>query len=79
MWKRFWKLSDMAGRLWCGVMHDGMMWPVHGRYRCRTCWREYVVAWEGNGVRLRTEPGIDPITANEETGNVRRTPAACPA
>ena len=27
--------------LWCGVMHESLMWPIHGEYQCRTCGRRY--------------------------------------
>jgi|GEM_PF-2344117 len=40
------KIWDKMGRTWCGLMHDRITWPVNGRYRCRSCWREYAVAWE---------------------------------
>lgn len=36
------------GTLWCGLMHDSAMWPMHGHYECRTCGRIYPVAWAGN-------------------------------
>lgn len=31
--------------LWCEVMHDSPMWPIHGHYDCRTCGRRYTVPW----------------------------------
>ena len=31
--------------LWCSVAHDAPMWPIHGRYACRVCGREYAVTW----------------------------------
>ena len=31
---------------WCKAMHRSLMWPSHGHYQCRTCGREYPVAWE---------------------------------
>jgi hypothetical protein len=34
------------GVLWCDLMHDAPMWPIHGRYQCRTCGRCYAVPWE---------------------------------
>lgn len=43
--------SYSAGRagkfaeIWCGLMHDSPMWPIHGQYRCRTCGRRYLVPW----------------------------------
>jgi hypothetical protein len=33
------------GALWCSLMHDAPMWPIHGRYQCRTCGRQYPVPW----------------------------------
>ena len=32
-----WDLGD----IWCSLMHESVMWPVHGRYECRTCGRRY--------------------------------------
>lgn len=40
------KILDKIGRAWCALMHDRITWPINGRYRCRSCWREYRVAWE---------------------------------
>lgn len=31
--------------LWCEIVHDSPMWPIHGRYECRVCGREYPVEW----------------------------------
>ena len=31
---------------WCKSMHNQAMWPIHGKYICPTCLREYPVAWE---------------------------------
>ena len=28
-------------------MHNDAMWPIHGRYVCKRCLREYPVEWEG--------------------------------
>jgi hypothetical protein len=39
-------MMNRLEELWCKVMHDAAMWPMHGRYECRTCGREYAVAWE---------------------------------
>ena len=35
-------------RIWCETMHDRVMWPIHGRYLCSTCLREYPVAFDFN-------------------------------
>src|SRR5437588_11136417 len=36
------------GALWCGVMHDSPMWPIHGEYECRICGRRYQLQWAGD-------------------------------
>jgi hypothetical protein len=36
------------GTLWCEIMHDSAMWPIHGQYECRTCGRYYPVPWAEN-------------------------------
>ena len=33
---------------WCRLMHPAPMWPFHGRYRCRTCRRDYPVPWQSD-------------------------------
>ncbi len=40
MWNRI-------AELWCRTMHKSAMWPMHGKYICQQCLREYPVAWEG--------------------------------
>lgn len=32
---------------WCKTMHAQAMWPIHGKYTCPQCFREYPVTWEG--------------------------------
>jgi hypothetical protein len=34
-------LQSNVGAAWCTLMHDSVMWPVHGEYECRTCGRHY--------------------------------------
>lgn len=34
-------LRSNLGTAWCELMHDSVMWPVHGQYECRTCGRHY--------------------------------------
>jgi hypothetical protein len=34
-----------ARRLWCRMAHEQFSWPIHGRYRCLVCHREYDVPW----------------------------------
>jgi hypothetical protein len=42
------ELVNTAERIWCETMHDRVMWPIHGRYRCSTCLREYKVAFDSD-------------------------------
>jgi hypothetical protein len=37
----FRELQWELGAIWCGLMHESLMWPVHGHYECRTCGRRY--------------------------------------
>jgi len=37
--------AERLGTIWCAVMHDSPMWPIHGRYECRACGRHYPVPW----------------------------------
>ena len=40
-------MLNRISELWCKKMHSRAMWPIHGRYICPDCLREYRVAWEG--------------------------------
>lgn len=37
--------AERIAEIWCGLMHDAPMWPIHGQYQCRTCGRRYPVPW----------------------------------
>ena len=50
-------MRNWISELWCKKMHSRAMWPIHGRYICRECLREYPVAWEG---QARPEEYGDP-------------------
>jgi hypothetical protein len=39
-------LWSQLGSVWCSMSHPAPMWPIHGRYQCRTCFRVYPVQWE---------------------------------
>ena len=39
-------LRNRLEQLWCEHMHASTMWPIHGKYRCGTCLREYPVEFE---------------------------------
>jgi hypothetical protein len=53
---------------WCKSLHNGAMWPMHGKYICPRCLIEYPVAWAGpaeNAVSLRHAPEAVPYAAEQ--------------
>ena len=42
------------GELWCKKVHARPMWPMHGRYLCSRCLREYPVAWGAPATRAES-------------------------
>jgi hypothetical protein len=40
-------IAERLREVWCRMMHDALMWPIHGSYRCRTCGQSYPVPWAG--------------------------------
>ena len=46
------KTSRRIAEFWCRMMHPSPLWPSHGHYRCRTCWREYPVAGRSADIAL---------------------------
>jgi hypothetical protein len=68
MWK-------MLADTWCTLMHEQPMWPIHGRYECRTCGRQYPVPWaepETGGRRSLHEPSQRVLPA-KRAGNLLPT------
>jgi hypothetical protein len=54
------------GALWCDLMHDSPMWPIHGEYQCRTCGRHYGVPWAEQRllpIRHATATHVQSVTA----------------
>jgi hypothetical protein len=39
--------------VWCSLMHESIMWPIHGYYECRSCGRRYAAFSE---VQARSAP-----------------------
>lgn len=37
--------AERIAEIWCSLMHDAPMWPIHGQYQCRSCGRRYPVPW----------------------------------
>jgi hypothetical protein len=46
-------MPEKLATLWCNVMHDSAMWPIHEQYECRTCGRHYPVPWNGREQSVR--------------------------
>jgi hypothetical protein len=44
--------------LWCTNMHSNVMWPIHGKYRCGSCLREYPVGFEADDRREMSSPPV---------------------
>jgi hypothetical protein len=61
MWNYF-------SELWCRKMHTRAMWPIHGRYVCQECLREYPVAWEGPATAQEyADPSLRPPSLDMQT------------
>jgi acetone carboxylase gamma subunit len=39
---------NWLGKTWCSVAHPSPLWPIHGTYRCPTCFRMFEVEWEAS-------------------------------
>jgi len=48
-------LVNTIETFWCETMHDRVMWPIHGKYKCSTCLREYPVAFHDTEAERRGE------------------------
>jgi hypothetical protein len=66
-------MMECLFRLWCRTFHDEPMTPIHGRYICRRCLREYPVKWEldAKRIELHAEAGL---SAQESAALVKGTP-----
>jgi len=40
-------MLERIATVWCQRMHTNVTWPIHGKYTCPQCRREYRVEWEG--------------------------------
>jgi hypothetical protein len=40
-------MKNWLSEFWCKTMHQQAMWPIHGKYICPQCLREYPLNWEG--------------------------------
>jgi len=47
------RMLNWIASLWCRKVHSGAMWPIHGRYICPQCLREYPVEWSADEIAGR--------------------------
>jgi hypothetical protein len=58
--------TEKLHTLWCALMHDSLMWPIHGEYQCRTCGRHYPVPWAAKTmVLIEVQTRLRPSTSCE--------------
>ena len=60
-------LSQLQSRIdtaWCNLMHESIMWPVHGRYECRSCGRQYPAFSEARKARTVNTGALAPSLQN---------------
>lgn len=60
MQRKLLELFAMFGEAWCRMAHPHVTWPVQGRYRCRTCGRQYAVTWESAPAPVAARPTAGP-------------------
>jgi len=74
------RLLDRIGELWCITVHRSAMWPVHGRYRCAVCLREYPVQFEVTPELAGGRPNnVFPISRRSaDSARVRETAMPAP-
>ncbi len=56
---------DRIAGWWCKRMHNEPMWPVNGKYICRTCLRAHPVEWSNShSYATRPVPALHPVPAS---------------
>jgi hypothetical protein len=73
-------MRNMISQLWCKKMHSQPMWPIHGKYICPQCLREYPVAWEGPASPEEYAPSLRktaaPVTSAGFAGSITQRPVS---
>lgn len=71
---------NWISQLWCKKMHSQAMWPIHGKYICPRCLREYPVAWEGPVSPSEYAPSLRkaslPMTSTAFAGSIAQSPVS---
>jgi hypothetical protein len=79
-------MFESALRWWCRAVHKDVFHPVHGKYICGTCLREWPVPWAGpkNGPYVGLAPQVQPhansdvvVTSPERGLLLIRLPIRC--
>jgi len=66
-------MGKRIANYWCQRMHKRTMWPIHGRYVCRQCGRQFLVNWD----RVNWDRPAKPRADHEyEKGRLHLTSAA---
>jgi len=73
-------MMNWISQLWCKNMHSQAMWPMHGKYICPQCLREYPVAWEGPASPADYSPELRkqtlPVSSAAFAGSITHRPVS---
>jgi hypothetical protein len=53
-------------------MHERAMWPIHGRYMCPDCLREYRIEWEEPRPQMEAVEYVRAVRVNEAATEAAR-------
>jgi hypothetical protein len=63
---------NMISEAWCKSMHSKAMWPMHGKYICPDCHRQYPVMWEDIPAAPEVAPPQQPPAIHQLVGRLKR-------
>lgn len=73
-------MKNKLSQIWCKKMHSQPMWPIHGKYICPQCLREYPVTWEGPARASEYAPSLRksslPVATASFSGPISQTPVS---
>lgn len=68
---RAWRTAAAElGTMWCTLMHDSPMWPIHGQYQCGCCGRSCPVLWTETAA---LQPPVERFGRSQPIGNSLRS------
>jgi hypothetical protein len=59
-------LMNRVEQIWCEQMHSAILWPIHGKYRCAKCHREYPATFEDTAPQPAVLRPAKPLRADWE-------------